>query len=60
MPKLKSYLITNIPESDWKRFKKWIVIEDFENINQAFNHIIKTAGKNKLAFYSEVDGDHTT
>ena len=37
MPKLKfkSYLITNIPERDWKKFKRWAAIMDYNNLNDA-------------------------
>tara|TARA_Y100001973_G_C5185556_1_gene327620 strand:- start:1925 stop:2113 length:189 start_codon:yes stop_codon:yes gene_type:complete len=58
--KFKTYLITNIPESDWKKFKKWTTLQDFNTLNDALRHIIKTAGHNKLAFYSESGNEHTT
>ena len=58
--KFKTYLITNIPEKDWKKFKRWIAIADFDTLNDAFNHLIKEAGDNKLAFYSESNSEQTT
>ena len=40
----KSYLITNIPETDWKKFKRWTAIEGYDNLNQALSTLIKLAG----------------
>jgi len=44
--KFKSYLITNIPERDWKLFKKWTAVEGFDNLNHALSTLIKLAGSN--------------
>ena len=46
MPKLKykSYLITRIPERDWKMFKRWTAIQGYDNLNDAFANLIKKAG----------------
>ena len=46
--KFKSYLITNIPETDWKRFKKWTAVQDYDNLNDALNKLIRLAGNNDL------------
>ena len=45
MPKLKfkSYLITNIPERDWKKFKRWAAIMDYNNLNDAIAHQLRLA-----------------
>ena len=48
--KQKSYLITNIPAGDWKRFKRWAAIEEFDNLNHAFATFIRNAGRNTLTF----------
>ena len=58
--KFKSYLITNIPESDWKRFKRWTAIEGFDTLNQALSSLIKSAGNNKLNLTTEMENAHTT
>ena len=44
----KSYLITNIPVADWKRFKRWTAIEGYDNLNHALSTLIKMAGENNL------------
>ena len=44
----KSYLITNIPETDWKKFKKWTAIKEYSNLNEAITNLIKLAGNNQL------------
>tara|TARA_Y100000310_G_scaffold183447_1_gene183581 strand:+ start:372 stop:572 length:201 start_codon:yes stop_codon:yes gene_type:complete len=46
--KFKSYLITNIPETDWKKFKKWTVVHEYSNLNDALSSLIKLAGNNDL------------
>ena len=46
--KQKSYLITNIPLGDWKRFKKWTAIEDFDNLNHALLTLVRRAGDNQI------------
>ena len=46
--KFKSYLITNIPERDWKLFKKWTAIEGFDNLNHALSTLIRLAGNNNI------------
>ena len=50
MPKLKckSYLITNIPETDWKKFKRWTAMQDYNNLNDALTNLIRLAGNNDL------------
>ena len=50
MPKLKSktYLITNIPETDWKNFKRWTAMQDYNNLNDALTNLIRLAGNNDL------------
>ena len=58
--KFKSYLITNIPESDWKRFKRWTAVEGYDNLNHALSSIIKSAGSNQLNLVVETEHDHTT
>jgi|TARA_R100001530_G_scaffold62369_1_gene44879 hypothetical protein len=47
--KKKSYLITNIPVADWKRFKRWTAMEGYDNLNHALSSLIKMAGQNVLA-----------
>ena len=46
--KFKSYLITNIPERDWKLFKKWTAIEGYDNLNHALATLIRLAGNNNI------------
>ena len=46
--KQKSYLITNIPAGDWKRFKKWTALEEFDNLNHALLTLVRRAGDNNL------------
>ena len=46
--KQKSYLITNIPLGDWKRFKRWTAIEGYDNLNHALSTLIRQAGNNQL------------
>ena len=48
--KQKSYLITNIPLGDWKRFKRWTAIMEYDNLNHAFATLIRQAGNNEIAF----------
>ena len=47
--KKKSYLITNIPVGDWKRFKKWTALEEYDNLNHALLTLVRRAGSNQLA-----------
>ena len=51
----KTFLIRDIPEKDWKKFKRWTVVEDYDNLNHAITTLIKLAGSNKLE--KTVDGD---
>ena len=46
--KQKSYLITNIPAGDWKRFKRWTAIEEYDNLNHALLTLVRRAGSNQL------------
>ena len=45
--KFKSYLITNIPERDWKLFKKWTAVEGYNNLNHALSTLIRLVGSDK-------------
>ena len=47
--KFKSYLITGIPERDWRLFKRWSAVQDYTNLNDAFANLIRLAGNNKIA-----------
>ena len=55
--KFKSYLITNIPERDWKKFKRWTAIKGYDTLNDALSNLIKLAGNDDLLGESI---DHTT
>ena len=46
--KQKSYLLTNIPAGDWKRFKRWTALEDFDNLNHALLTLVRRAGNNTI------------
>ena len=46
--KFKTYLITNIPETDWKKFKRWTALKGYNSLNTAFSDFIKTAGNDTL------------
>ena len=46
--KQKSYLITNIPAGDWRRFKKWTALEEFDNLNHALLTLVRRAGDNQI------------
>jgi hypothetical protein len=46
--KQKSYLITNIPAGDWKRFKRWTAIEEYDNLNHALLTLVRLAGSNEI------------
>ena len=48
--KFKTYLIQNIPEKEWKKFKIWSAINKYNNLQEAFSDIIKNAGNNKMTF----------
>ena len=50
MPKLnfKSYMIRHIPATDWKRFVKWRVMNDYRNLDEAFLDIIKQIGNGDI------------
>tara|TARA_Y100000310_G_C20221010_1_gene595757 strand:+ start:181 stop:375 length:195 start_codon:yes stop_codon:yes gene_type:complete len=52
--KQKSYLITNIPLGDWRRFKKWTALEEFDNLNHALLTLVRRAGNNQVT--SKADG----
>ena len=52
--KQKSYLITNIPAGDWRRFKKWTALEEFDNLNHALLTLVRRAGSNQIT--STADG----
>ena len=60
--KQKSYLITNIPVGDWKRFKKWTALEDFDNLNHALLTLVRRAGNKELTSTENraVNETHTT
>ena len=54
----KTFLILDIPERDWKKFKRWTVVEDYDNLNHAITTLIKLAGNNELRKDTEtVEGD---
>ena len=46
--KQKSYLITNIPNGDWKRFKRWTAIGEYDNLNHALLTLVRRAGSSQL------------
>ncbi len=46
--KQKSYLITNIPAGDWKRFKRWTAIGEYDNLNHALLTLVRRAGSSQL------------
>ena len=46
--KQKSYLITNIPAGDWKRFKRWTALEEYDNLNHALLTLVRRAGSDEL------------
>ena len=60
--KQKSYLITNIPAGDWKRFKKWTALEEFDNLNHAILTLVRRAGSNQITSTENrtVNDTHTT
>ena len=58
--KFKSYLITNIPERDWKLFKKWTAIEGFDNLNHALSTLIRLAGNNNIVSEQGTESAKTT
>ena len=58
--KFKSYLITNIPETDWKKFKRWTALTEHSNLNDAFHKLIKLAGNDRLADVTEGTVEHIT
>ena len=58
--KFKSYLITNIPERDWKLFKKWTAIEGYDNLNHALSTLIRLAGNNNIVSHQETESAKTT
>ena len=58
--KFKSYLITNIPERDWKLFKKWTAIEGYDNLNHALSTLIRLAGNNNIVSLSGTENEQTT
>ena len=58
--KFKSYLITNIPERDWKLFKKWTAIEGYDNLNHALSTLIRLAGNNNISSTNRTEDAHTT
>ena len=51
--KFKTYLITNIPNTDWSKFKKWSALNGFNNLNDAISILIHLAGNNKLDEYRD-------
>ena len=55
MPKLnfKSYMIRHLPATDWKRFVKWRVMNDYKNLDEAFLDIIKQIGKGEITTRKE-------
>ena len=54
----KTFLIRDFPEKDWKKFKRWTVVEDYDNLNHAITTLIKLAGNNELRKDTEtVEGD---
>tara|TARA_Y100000310_G_C20012759_1_gene503700 strand:- start:251 stop:445 length:195 start_codon:yes stop_codon:yes gene_type:complete len=58
--KFKSYLITNIPEDDWLKFKKWTAIEGYGTLNNALSELIKLAGNNDLHGKHRTDNEQRT
>tara|TARA_Y100000034_G_scaffold96541_1_gene117598 strand:+ start:1898 stop:2086 length:189 start_codon:yes stop_codon:yes gene_type:complete len=58
--KFKSYLITNIPERDWKLFKKWTAIEGYDNLNHALSTLIRLAGNNNIVSLNGTENEQTT
>ena len=46
--KQKTYLLTNIPLGDWKRFKRWTALEEYDNLNHALLTLVRRAGQNQL------------
>ena len=58
--KFKTYLITNIPETDWKRFKRWTAMTGYSNLNDAFSKLIRLAGDDKLNNVMEDTVEHNT
>jgi hypothetical protein len=44
----KTFLIRDIPERDWKKFKRWTVVHDYDNLNHAITTLIKRAGNDEL------------
>ena len=46
--KQKSYLITNIPLGDWKRFKRWTAIGEYDNLNHALLTLVRRDGSSQL------------
>ena len=53
--KQKSYLITNIPAGDWKRFKRWTALGEYDNLNHALSSLIKMAGQNVLTTHNHTE-----
>jgi|TARA_R100001530_G_C4291129_1_gene148040 hypothetical protein len=50
----KTFLIRDIPERDWKKFKRWTVVKDYDNLNHAITTLIKLAGSDKLDAEGEI------
>ena len=44
----KTFLIRDIPEKDWKKFKRWTAIEGYNNLNHAVTTLVKLAANNKI------------
>ena len=44
----KTFLIRDIPEKDWKKFKRWTAIEGYNNLNHAMTTLVKLAANNKI------------
>ena len=57
--KQKSYLITNIPAGDWKRFKRWTALEDFDNLNHALLTLVRRAGDKQITATENRDMNDT-
>ena len=41
-------MIKHIPATDWKRFVKWRVMNDYRNLDEAFLDIIKQISKGDI------------
>ena len=58
--KFKSYLIRNISETDWKKFKRWSAMQGFTNLNDTFGSIIKSIVTDEFKLKGMIQSDHKT